>query len=88
MHLKKQGVVQDRLNRNHGRIESFDVAHLENPSVFFCSMEQGIGLRQIHSHRLLNENVEPHLQKPAAYFRVRDCRNGHARSIRASGQFL
>jgi len=88
MHFEKQRPVQDRLNRNHGRIKAFDVAHLQNPSVFLRCMEQRIGLRKIYSHGLLNKNVEPHFQEPAAHFRVRDRRDGDARGIRATTQFV
>jgi hypothetical protein len=51
-------------------------------------MEQRIGLREIHGHGLLNKNVEPHFQKPAAHLRMRDCRDGHAGGVRAPAQFI
>src|SRR5713226_9567410 len=88
MHFEKQRPVQDRLNRNHGRIETFDVAHLQNPSVFLCCMEKRIGLREIHGHGLLNKDVKSHFQKPATHLRMRDGRDGNARGIRASAQFI
>ena len=88
VHFEKQRPVQDRLNRNHGRIETLDVAHLQDPSVFLCRVEQCICLHETNGHGFLDKHVETHFQKPAAHRCVGDRRDGHASGIRLSAQFI
>ncbi len=88
VHFEEQRPVQDRLDRNYGRVEAFDVAHLKDPSAFLRRTEQRIGLRKIHGHRLLDKHVESHFQQPAAHLRVRDRRDGDARGVRAAAQLI
>src|SRR5438094_4766301 len=88
MYFKKQRAVQDRLDRNHRRIETFHVPRLQNSRVLFRSVEQRIGFRETHGHGFLDENVESHFHQPAANFGVGNGRNRDARGVRAAAQFL
>ena len=45
MYFKKKRPIENRLNRRDGWIESFDVAHLQNPLVSPRGFEKRIGLR-------------------------------------------
>jgi len=63
VHFEKQRPVQDRLNRNHGGIETLDVGPPAESARSFSRHEAVHRPRKIHSHGFLDENVEPHFQK-------------------------
>src|ERR1700722_7667077 len=78
MHFEKKRTVKNRLNRCHGGIKAFDVAHLQNPFVSPRRFKKRIRFRKIHSHGLLNQHVQPTLEQPTTHFGVGYCRHRYA----------
>src|SRR5712664_3013675 len=88
VHFKKKRPVQNRLYGDHRGIETFDMPYLQDAFVNLRRRKQRIGLREIHGHGLLDQNVKPHLHQPAAHLRMHDGGHGHAHRVGAPMQFL
>src|SRR5262249_23935985 len=81
MHFEKKWAIQDRFHREHGRIDTLDVADLQNAPMLFRGREKSIGVGQIFRHRLFDEHIQTKFHQAAANLSVGDSRYGNARGI-------
>src|SRR6266481_792614 len=81
-------MIQNRLDRQHRRVESFDVADLQQASISLCRVQQRIRLRKALGHGLLDENFKAHFHQAAADLSVLGRRHGHADGIHSAAQFV
>src|SRR6202011_4499974 len=88
VHLEKKWMIQNWLDRQHRRVESFDVADLQQALMPLCRVQQRIRLRKALRHGLFDQNVESHFHQAAANLRMLRGGHGHADGIGSSVQLV
>jgi hypothetical protein len=88
MYFEKKRPIQNRFNRCHSGIKTFDMAHLQNPFVPPGRFEKRIRLRQIHSHGLLDQHVQPAFEQLATHLGVRYGRYRYAYGFGKLADFI
>src|SRR5467141_857937 len=88
VHLEKERMIQNRLDRQHRWVESFDVADLQQALMPLCRVQQRIRLRQSLRHGLLDQNIEAHFHKAAANLSMLGGGHGHADGIGSAAQLV
>src|SRR6266478_7667163 len=86
--LEKERMIQNRLDRQHRWVESFDVADLQQALMPLCRVQQRIRLRQSLRHGLLDQNIEAHFHKAAANLSMLGGGHGHADGIGSAAQLV
>jgi hypothetical protein len=59
MRLKEHGVVQQGLDRKHGRVESLQMANLKDAATVACQMDEIVRFCGAGGDGLLNQEVYP-----------------------------
>ncbi len=85
MDFEKHGPRNDALGGRDRRIESLDVADLQNPRRALCRSDQLVGFLDRRCHRLFDEHVDPGIEQAAADARVFLRGHGEADGLDARG---
>src|ERR1700722_5928726 len=81
MNFEEQRAVEDWLDRDDRRIETFDVADLQDAREFFGGGEESVGFGHVARHRFFDEDVEAIFHQATTDRGVIDGRNGNAGGI-------
>src|SRR5713101_1719707 len=81
-------MIQNGLDRQHRRVESFDVADLQQALMPLCGVQQRIRLDKALRHGLLDENIEAHFHQPAANLSMIGGGHRHGDGIGSTAQLV
>src|SRR5437899_406820 len=79
--FQKWRAIDSRINREHGRIEAFNVADLENPRMLPGRAQERVRIREIFCHGFFYENIDAKFHQAAAHLCVGTSWNGYAYRI-------